>query len=121
LTVSIAHVAPIVVRAVELEGGGQLDIGPKGMTLAPEEIEPVVVPSGKTERGSNCIPRERAWFRGVHATKIKSELIVDEYEHIIVTKEVEGFTSIVGKSSVSFVTEMEVVVISIESYVLVVA
>jgi hypothetical protein len=119
LTISVAHIAPIVVRTIELEGGGQLDIGPEGVALAPEEIEPVVISGRKTESSGDVVQRERTCLWAVHTAEIKGELVVDEHEHVIITKEVEGLTSIVGESSMCLVTKMKVVVISVEGNVLV--
>jgi hypothetical protein len=105
LSVTFTDIAPIVVCALNGNGGGNFDFRGDGVSLAIEEVETVVGTLGK----SHIIDADGGRLFGVDTTNINHQTVVEVHPHIIITNETEEFTTLVGKTSVDFHAISEVV------------
>jgi len=119
LSVTLADIAPIVIRAIGLQGGRDSDFGKHGVALAVEEIETIVVSDGHAIGGGDVVDIEGPGLSSVDASQIQDLLVVEVQEHIIVTKHVEDLSSLVRESSVDSHTKSEIVVLVVFSEILV--
>lgn len=110
-TGSLAHAAPICVRAIQANGGSELNLRLGGVAFAIEEIDEVV---GSDDEGrSNVIEIDRHTHSLVERTEINYQHVVNVYPHVIITGEGKDLAALEPKSRVALETVREIVVVAV--------
>jgi hypothetical protein len=109
LTSSITHAAPIIICALDGNGGGNLYLRGNSVSFAIEEIKTIVVSRGKAHR----IYTNTGGQIGVHSSNINHQLVVEVHPHIVITLKLEELTSLVSKTSVNLHAEGKIVNLTI--------